>query len=85
MQRRMTEPFFQPVALDIGTFGVDLGHTDFLFGGNVVHEDLVEFAGKVDLEDQYDKDRWDSRKPDERFEAVLQSNGYMGVSGEIQC
>ena len=76
MQRRMTESFFQPVTFDIGALGVDLGRTDFLFGGDVVHEGLVEFARKIDLEDQYDKDGWDARKPDKRFEAVLKSNGY---------
>lgn len=50
MQRRVTEPLLQTVALAIGACGMDLGFEKFLFGRDVVPETLDEDAVDVDFE-----------------------------------
>ena len=75
MQRWMTEPLLQSVAIVIRTFRVHLGQADLLFCRCEVVESRNVDAVDIDLEGDDEEDRWDGGYPLEGAESILEANG----------
>lgn len=79
-QCRVAKSFAQAVANGISSLRVYLRLSQFFFTGDVVLELLVEFAAKVNLEDQGEYDRRNDGNPFPRFEPQLQADSYKRIS-----
>src|SRR3984957_8568469 len=71
--RRMHEPLFESVALEVSR--VFLRHTQFLFRRYVVPEDVPESPFDEDLKNRKDDNWGDGGQPEQRFEFVLNADG----------
>lgn len=75
VQGWMTETPLEFVVLVVGSFGMDLGQTDFFLSWNEVSECGDENAVDVDLEGDNEEDGRDGGHPDECPEALLETDG----------
>lgn len=67
----MAKSLAQTVTDIISALRVHLGHSQFLFAGDVVLEFFVELSVEVDLEEQREDDRGEYSDPSPRFESQL--------------